>query len=92
MPPTDDIPELARTARETLRQEFLRADMGITGVNFGVAETGTIVLVTNEGNGRLTTTAPRIHVAVMGIERSGRRLEDLRCCCRCWRARPPARS
>ena len=69
MPPTDEIPVMTRTARAALREEFLRADMGISGVNFGVAETGTIVLVTNEGNGRLTTGAPRIHVAVMGIER-----------------------
>lgn len=76
-PHTDEIPMLARTARETLRQEYLRADMGITGVNFGVAETGTIVLVENEGNGRLTSTAPRIHVAIMGIERTVATMEDL---------------
>ncbi|MDQ5854455.1 MAG: LutB/LldF family L-lactate oxidation iron-sulfur protein [Chloroflexota bacterium] len=69
MPPTDEIPVMTRAARAALRQEFLRADMGITGVNFGVAETGSIVLVTNEGNGRLTSGAPRIHVAIMGIER-----------------------
>jgi L-lactate dehydrogenase complex protein LldF len=69
MPPTDEIPVMTRTARAALREEFLRADMGITGVNFGVAETGSIVLVTNEGNGRLTSGAPRIHVAIMGIER-----------------------
>lgn len=76
-PRTDEIPELARTARETLRQEYLRADMGITGVNFAVAETGTIVLVENEGNGRLTSTTPRIHVALMGIERTVATMEDL---------------
>lgn len=74
---TDEIPALARTARETLRQEYLRADMGITGVNFGVAETGTIVLVENEGNGRLSSTAPRIHVALMGIERTVATIDDL---------------
>jgi len=76
-PRTDEIPELARTARETLRHEYLRADMGITGVNFAVAETGTIVLVENEGNGRLTSTAPRIYVALMGIERTVATMEDL---------------
>ncbi len=76
-PLTDEIPELARVARETLRTEYLRADMGITGVNFGVAETGTIVLVENEGNGRLTSTAPRIHLALMGIERTVATLDDL---------------
>ena len=69
MPPTDEIPVMTRTARAALREEFLKADMGITGVNFGVAETGSIVLVTNEGNGRLTSGVPRVHVAIMGIER-----------------------
>jgi L-lactate dehydrogenase complex protein LldF len=77
MPPTDEIPVMTRTARATLRSEFLQADMGITGVNFAVAETGTIVLVENEGNGRLTSTAPRIHVALMGIERIAATMEDL---------------
>lgn len=77
MPPTDEIAAMTRTARETLRAEYLQADMGITGVNFGVAETGTIVLVENEGNGRLCSTAPRIHVALMGIERTVATTEDL---------------
>lgn len=65
----DDPTELAHVARRTLRQIFLEADMGISGVNFGVASTGTLTLVTNEGNGRMTTSLPRIHVAMMGIER-----------------------
>jgi L-lactate dehydrogenase complex protein LldF len=69
--------DLARVARETLRAEFLAADMGITGVNFAIAETGTLVIVENEGNARLTTTRPRIHVAVMGIEKVIPRLADL---------------
>ncbi len=77
MPPTDDIPTMTRMARQALRQRFLHAEMGISGVNFGVAESGAVVLVTNEGNGRLTTTAPRIHVAVMGIERVVESLDDL---------------
>ncbi len=56
-------------ARAKLRREFLAADLGITGANFGVAETGSIVLVTNEGNARMVTSLPRVHVAVMGMER-----------------------
>ncbi len=77
MPPTEDVPTMTRTAREALRQRFLQADMGISGVNFGVADSGAIALVTNEGNGRLTTTVPRIHVAIMGIERMVESLDDL---------------
>ena len=77
LPPTDDIQKMAAAARQALRQRFLRADMGISGVNFGVAESGAIVIVENEGNARLTTTAPRIHVAVMGIERITESLDDL---------------
>ena len=60
---------LTAWAREKLRQEFIQADMGISGANFAIAETGTIVLVTNEGNGRLVTTMPRVHVAMMGMEK-----------------------
>lgn len=66
---TDDPQVLAGIARVALRQAFLEADMGISGVNFAVASTGTLTLVTNEGNGRMTTSLPRIHVALMGIER-----------------------
>lgn len=66
---TDDPAALNDIARQHLRQIFLTADMGISGVNFGVAESGSICVVTNEGNGRLSTTAPRVHVAVMGMER-----------------------
>src|SRR4029077_19640514 len=58
---------LAQTGRRLLRENFRIADMGISGANFAVAETGTIVLVTNEGNGRLTTACPRVHVALMGM-------------------------
>ena len=66
--PTDPI-ELARIAREVLREKFLNAEMGITGGNFLVAETGTLVMVTNEGNGRMCSTMPDIHVAVVGIDK-----------------------
>jgi L-lactate dehydrogenase complex protein LldF len=66
---TDDPQELTHIARTVMRQVFLQADMGISGVNFGVASTGTLAIVTNEGNGRMVTSLPRIHVAMMGIER-----------------------
>jgi L-lactate dehydrogenase complex protein LldF len=72
-----DVPNMTALARRMLRNDFLQADMGISGVNFGVAETGSICLITNEGNGRLTTTVPRIHVALMGMERLVPTLEDL---------------
>lgn len=77
LPLTDDPAVMTAAARAKLRWEFLNADMGISGVNFGVAETGSICLVENEGNGRLTTTVPRVHVAVMGIERLVPNLDDL---------------
>jgi L-lactate dehydrogenase complex protein LldF len=66
--PPDPI-TLAGIARERLREEFLAADMGISGANFLVAETGTLVMVTNEGNGRMCTTLPPLHVAVVGIDK-----------------------
>lgn len=71
------IEELCREAREVLRPAFFEADMGISGANFLVAETGSVVMVTNEGNGRLVTTLPRVHVAVTGIEKIVPTLEDL---------------
>ncbi|MGB7292087.1 MAG: LutB/LldF family L-lactate oxidation iron-sulfur protein [Thermodesulfobacteriota bacterium] len=69
--------DLTKIAREKLRQKFLMADMGVSGANFAVAETGTIVIVENEGNARLTTTLPRVHVALMGIEKVIPHFEDL---------------
>jgi L-lactate dehydrogenase complex protein LldF len=66
--PADPV-ELARLAREILREKFLNAGMGISGGNFLVAETGTLVMVTNEGNGRMCTTLPDLHVAVVGIDK-----------------------
>ncbi len=72
-----DAPALTQFARRTLRRHFATADVGITGVNFAVAQTGTIVLVTNEGNGRLTTALPRVHIAVMGMEKVVPTLADL---------------
>lgn len=76
-PPTDDIGQMTLTARRTLREWFAAADVGISGVNFGVVETGTIVIVENEGNIRLTTSLPRTHIAVMGIEKLLPRFADL---------------
>jgi len=64
-----DIPAMTALARRVLRAEFLQAGMGISGVNLAVAETGSLCVVTNEGNGRLTTTLPRVHVALLGLER-----------------------
>ena len=71
------IADLTREAREILRPHFLSADMGITGANFIVAETGSTLIVTNEGNGRLVTTLPRVHVAITGIEKVVPTLEDV---------------
>lgn len=76
-PLSDDIPELTLMARRALREKFLAADMGITGANMAVAETGTVVLVENEGNIRMSTTLPRVHVAVMSIEKVVESLEDM---------------
>src|SRR5215471_3355181 len=72
-----EIERMTRLARRVLRERFAAADMGVTGANFAVAETGTIVLVENEGNIRLTNSLPRLHVAVMGIEKVIPRFEDL---------------
>ncbi|MFZ0577006.1 MAG: LutB/LldF family L-lactate oxidation iron-sulfur protein [Psychrobacillus psychrotolerans] len=69
--------ELAKHARYTLREKFLEADLGVTGCNFGVAESGTICLVTNEGNARLVTTIPKTQITVMGMERLVPTFEDL---------------
>ena len=77
MPPTLDVTQMTAVARTELRRAFFTADVGLSGVNFGVAETGTITLVTNEGNGRLCTSVPRVHVALMGIERLVPTLVDL---------------
>lgn len=68
---------LAAFAREKLRAEFAAAEVGISGANFAVAETGTIVLVSNEGNARLTTTLPKMHIAIMGMEKVIPKLEHL---------------
>ena len=77
IPYTEDIPTLTNTARKVLRDVFLNADIGISGINFGVAETGTLCVVSNEGNARMVTTLPPVHIALMGMERLVRNLDDL---------------
>jgi L-lactate dehydrogenase complex protein LldF len=75
-PRTSVIAELTREAREILRPHFLSAEMGITGANFFIAETGSTLIVTNEGNGRMVTSVPRVHVAITGVEKVVPTLED----------------
>jgi L-lactate dehydrogenase complex protein LldF len=72
-----EIPDIVREARTVLRGAFLGADVGITGANFLVAETGSSVIVTNEGNGDLTSTLPRVHIVTAGIEKVIPTLEDM---------------
>jgi L-lactate dehydrogenase complex protein LldF len=76
-PATATAEELADIARQRLRQDFLTAEMGITGANFAVADTGMIAITENEGNARLSFSLPKIHVAVFGIEKLIPRFEDL---------------
>ena len=73
----EDLRALLNEARQVLRQKFLAADVGITGANFCVAETGSTVIVTNEGNGDLTQSLPKVHVVLASIEKVVPNLEDL---------------
>lgn len=77
MPYSTDVEDMNAAAKKFLREVFLTAQVGISGVNFGVVETGTLCLVTNEGNGRMVTTLPPIHIAIMGVERLVPSLDDL---------------
>jgi len=74
---TPDIPKLVKFARGKLRTKFLGAQMGISGANIAVAETGSLVIITNEGNARLVTTLPKVHVAIVGIEKLVERFEHI---------------
>ncbi|MDP8957666.1 MAG: lactate utilization protein [Actinomycetota bacterium] len=74
--PGPEIPALTELARRHLRGEFLRADVGISGANLAIAETGSVVLVTNEGNARMVATLPRMHIAVVGAEKVVADLDD----------------
>jgi L-lactate dehydrogenase complex protein LldF len=76
-PPTDSAEELTMIARGKLRREFMTADMGVTGGNFAIADTGMIALTENEGNARLSFSLPRVHVAIVGIEKLIPRVDDL---------------
>ncbi len=77
IPYNEDIEAMAAAARVALRDKFMEADLGISGANFVVAETGTLVIVTNEGNGRLCTSAPRMHIGITGMEKVIPSLQDL---------------
>ncbi|HJU38920.1 MAG TPA: lactate utilization protein B, partial [Tahibacter sp.] len=74
---TDDVEELVAIGRRALRERFMHARIGVSGVNFLVAETGSLVLVENEGNGRLSTTVPDVHIAIAGIEKVVEKLEHV---------------
>jgi len=76
-PYTEKVEALNAIARQTLRQKFREGEVGLSGVNFAVAETGTLCLVENEGNGRMCTTLPPVHIAVMGIEKVVEKLEEV---------------
>ena len=76
-PYTEEIPELTRIARKRLREKFLSAQMGISGANFLCADTGSVALVTNEGNGRMGTILPRVHLVIAGIEKIIPRMEEI---------------
>ncbi len=76
-PYTEEVAELNAIARRTLRKKFFEGEVGLSGVNFAVAETGTLCLVENEGNGRMCTTVPPVHIAVMGLEKVVERLEEV---------------
>ncbi len=77
IPYTENIEELTQAARKILRERFYAAPVGISGVNFAVAETGTLCLVENEGNGRMCTSVPPVHIAVTGIEKVVAQLSDI---------------
>ncbi len=74
---TENVDKLLAVARKTLREHYRTAKIGLSGVNFAVAETGTLCLVENEGNGRMCTAVPDVHVALMGLEKVVEKLEDL---------------
>jgi L-lactate dehydrogenase complex protein LldF len=77
VPREEEIEKQTRIARKVLREKFLAADIGISGANFLIADSGAVTIVENEGNIRLTTTAPKVHVAIAGIEKMIPRAQDL---------------
>lgn len=76
-PYVEEVEKLNAIARKTLREKFRTGQVGLSGVNFAVAETGTLVLVENEGNGRMCTTVPPVHIALMGLEKVVEKLDDV---------------
>lgn len=74
---TEDVDALIQIGRRVMRRKFADADIGLSGVNFAVAETGTLCLVENEGNGRMCTTVPKVHIAITGIEKVVEKLEHV---------------
>jgi L-lactate dehydrogenase complex protein LldF len=76
-PYTENVEELTDIARRVLRKRFARARVGLSGVNMAIAESGTLLLVENEGNGRMCTTVPDVHIAVMGLEKVIEKLSDV---------------
>jgi len=74
---TEDVDALIQIGRRVLRRKFADADIGLSGVNFCVAETGTLCLIENEGNGRMCTTVPKIHIAITGIEKVVEKLDHV---------------
>jgi L-lactate dehydrogenase complex protein LldF len=89
---TDSPEELTMIARRWLRKKYIEADIGISGANFIIAETGMISITENEGNARLTCAHPRVHIALWGIEKVLPRLADLACSCRCSALPAPGRT
>jgi len=89
LPPDPEV--LTRWVRDELRPRFLGAQMGVTGANFVAADTGTVVLVTNEGNGRLCTTLPRVQVVVAPVDKVVPRLSDVAVLLPLLTRAPPAR-
>lgn len=73
---SDDVNTLIQLGRKALRQKFYEAEIGVSGVNFAVAETGSLMLIENEGNGRMSTTIPDVHIAITGIEKVVENLRD----------------
>ncbi len=71
-----EVEPLVRVARELLRDDFVNADIGVSGANIAIADTGTLVIVSNEGNGRLVTTLPPVHIAILGVEKIVQSLDD----------------
>src|SRR5207302_5458770 len=75
--PSDNPEELTMVARRVMRKKYITADIGFTGANFAIAETGMISITENEGNARLTCALPQVHIALMGIEKVLPKFEDL---------------